>query len=697
MDEVREEVIVDLRIERNANDQQIDVLTKKINELKTANKELLDNNKELVKQGKENSNQFNENSKQIEINKQKISDATASRKGLIQTLIAEDSSIKALQISNRELIAQRNLISTSTEEGRKKIAQINAQIDENNEKIKQNSSALEKQRLNIGNYASALDRVIPGLGAMITQIQLATRAAWTFIATPLGLAITAVAAALVPLISYLTSTSDGMDIVTRESEGFSQVLRGLRNELNEIGKSQVEFFSNLFSSIPQIKALTAAYNAAAKAGREYADALDDIDTRQTKASIELARLNNEIKRTILQSKDRTLSEQERIDKIEEALSLESRANLMRKGFAQDELSAIVKLAEANSKLRRANFENEVEFAEALIDEFDATDEDIKKKLVDALIKLEEVEAESIGIVEKLMARRNELMDKAEAEDKERRERQRRAREEEEQAESDALVAKLNAELQIIEDTQKALDEDTLTRDKALKASLAKSDEDLNKKSTDSARAQQKIFEKIQNDKKKIAQDFFNVSTELLALATESQQSQAIIQTLVSTYSAAQRAYESQFIPGEPSSFGRALLAAAFSVFQGLARVAQIRSFHDGGMLEGPSHRDGGIPFSVGGRLGFEAEGGEAIINKRSVAMFRPLLSAINQAGGGVAFEDGGVTGKVISNFNRTMDLQKMLTDSVGGMQIFVTVEDINAKQSEVNDIKLKARVINDTR
>lgn len=63
---------------------------------------------------------------------------------------------------------------------------------------------------------------------------------------------------------------------------------------------------------------------------------------------------------------------------------------------------------------------------------------------------------------------------------------------------------------------------------------------------------------------------------------------------------------------------------------------------EGGMFEGPSHANGGVKFKVGGRI-HEAEGGEAIINKRSTSLFKPILSAINQAGGGKKFETGGMT------------------------------------------------------
>jgi len=53
------------------------------------------------------------------------------------------------------------------------------------------------------------------------------------------------------------------------------------------------------------------------------------------------------------------------------------------------------------------------------------------------------------------------------------------------------------------------------------------------------------------------------------------------------------------------------------------------SLETGGLLSGPPHSAGGIPFSVSKRLGFEAEGGEYVVNKKSTAMYLPLLQAIN--------------------------------------------------------------------
>ena len=93
----------------------------------------------------------------------------------------------------------------------------------------------------------------------------------------------------------------------------------------------------------------------------------------------------------------------------------------------------------------------------------------------------------------------------------------------------------------------------------------------------------------------------------------------------------------------------------------------------GGVTQGPRHSEGGIPTRFG-----ELEGGEAVINRRSTAAFRPLLSAINEAGGGRGF-DGG------------------LEDNAGGMttgvvKAFVVTDDITNSQDKLTKIRRKATI-----
>lgn len=89
--------------------------------------------------------------------------------------------------------------------------------------------------------------------------------------------------------------------------------------------------------------------------------------------------------------------------------------------------------------------------------------------------------------------------------------------------------------------------------------------------------------------------------------------------------------------------GSAIAASVGAVQTGIisAQLAKLKpqKFANGGMLEGPSHDQGGIPV---GSTGIEVEGGEFIVNKNATRAFLPLLKAINGVGSdGPRFSDGG--------------------------------------------------------
>jgi hypothetical protein len=59
-----------------------------------------------------------------------------------------------------------------------------------------------------------------------------------------------------------------------------------------------------------------------------------------------------------------------------------------------------------------------------------------------------------------------------------------------------------------------------------------------------------------------------------------------------------------------------------------------RGYAEGGYIEGPRHAGGGVMIN--------AEGGEAVMTRGAVTMFGPMLSAMNQMGGGTSFTKGAV-------------------------------------------------------
>ena len=117
----------------------------------------------------------------------------------------------------------------------------------------------------------------------------------------------------------------------------------------------------------------------------------------------------------------------------------------------------------------------------------------------------------------------------------------------------------------------------------------------------------------------------------------------------------------------------------------------IETFANGGLVHGKSHAQGGEKFAVGGRV-VELEGGEAVINKRSTAMFGSQLSAMNSAGGGVKFADGGLLNMPSFSQQQFNAIgQNQMMGAMGSSSKVVVVEaDITESQNTVSVIQSQA-------
>ena len=144
-----------------------------------------------------------------------------------------------------------------------------------------------------------------------------------------------------------------------------------------------------------------------------------------------------------------------------------------------------------------------------------------------------------------------------------------------------------------------------------------------------------------------------------------------------------------------SPFIAAMTAAQIAIIQSqkFALGGMIEEFANGGLVHGKSHAQGGEKFSVGGRV-VELEGGEAVINKRSTAMFSSQLSAMNAAGGGVKFADGGLLNQPsFSNQQFNAIGQNQMINSMSNSSKVVVVEaDITASQNTVSVIQSQATI-----
>jgi TP901 family phage tail tape measure protein len=136
-----------------------------------------------------------------------------------------------------------------------------------------------------------------------------------------------------------------------------------------------------------------------------------------------------------------------------------------------------------------------------------------------------------------------------------------------------------------------------------------------------------------------------------------------------------------------------IVASTIQGFSKKAKGGMIEEFANGGMVYGNSHANGGEKFAVGGRV-VELEGGEAVINKRSTSMFRNQLSAMNAAGGGVKFADGGLMNMpsfAQSQFSATSQAGMMGAIGQGG-RVVVVESDISTVQNTVSVIEAEATI-----
>ena len=158
-----------------------------------------------------------------------------------------------------------------------------------------------------------------------------------------------------------------------------------------------------------------------------------------------------------------------------------------------------------------------------------------------------------------------------------------------------------------------------------------SQEEYNKKSvilTKKKTQDELKLEKAKEEAKlSLAQSVFGGLKSLAGEQSALGKAAAIAEATINTYLGVSKAI-SQGLP-------MGAVMAAVTLATGMMNVAKIANtdvkYEKGGLLKGKSHSEGGIPFTVAGRGGFEAEGGEYIVNKRATAMYFPVLEAINRS------------------------------------------------------------------
>lgn len=571
----------------------------------------------------------------------------------------------------------------------------------------------------------------------------------------IGTGIGALVIALASVVSYFSRTREGGETIRVLFKQIGQVVNVLIERLTIAGKGIFNIVSGNFKQ--GIEDLTGAFKGMGDELEREVGLIAELERRAIaleKAEILLnaqrANTKRQIKDLQLIAEDETESYATRTAALERSIKMQQELSKLEIKIQRQKIKNILGETEGNAKLEyvlqtvRDGFTTVAEAsnkANAIIDEIglDPSTVDDLKDLIDEVIKLEDVQSSALKQERTLLTRLNSLKREANKEQKSgvagvvkmRMDDVALMKAEEE------MLEELNVDLNNQKETVNKLDTERSEYfdnwlDGIIDTTIANSSttdlelENIKKVKVARQQAQQAAVIGLQNTldfTQSLAQFQQAAMNRELAMAGENAEKRAEIeekfakrsQKIAIAQAAIRGALAIQKIAADVPKGDFGISTAILIGLQAANTAAQIaviksQQFKEGGVLEefanggiaqtggmlrGPSHANGGIPFKVGGRVGFEAEGGEAIINKKSTALFKPILSAINQAGGGKKFETGGVTSFVPSMsgiMNKQLESEQLKAIEMAMMQqkTVLQIPVTTAMQNGINTVEVNS-------
>lgn len=512
-------------------------------------------------------------------------------------------SINSLTKANKELRQERNALNLQSEAGKKRAQEINALLDQNTNKIKTNVSALEKQKINIGNYKSALDGVHPALGKVADGLDKGAsgflamaKSALAFIATPIGAILAGLVAVFTLLKTAISSNNEIFDKFENVTNAIGVVIDVLVNRVGKLGEALIALASGNFTEAVNLtgqafSGLADEIGNALTQGQLYLDLTRELEDSQRALRIETARTENEIKRLVVASKNRSLTLNEQEDLLRKALALEEQLVDKRAENAQKDLVLTAKRLALEKSLSQTAEETFDQFVNRLVTGGKLTDEAVDE-IVGKIEALEQARGSSLAFQEKLennlatiQEKRAEALKKqneALAEQAALEAANRRAQNIADTSVDDPLVGAFQTRATLIEDINDRMNKDLAKRNEEFREEEAKRNEM-------GAKLQ------VQNEIKKvqIIGSLAGGLSQLMREDSEEQKALTSLQALVNTYAAANAAFKS----GAEINFAFGVIAAAAATAAGLANVARINDiqFAEGGFTgSGGKYEPAGI-------------------------------------------------------------------------------------------------------
>lgn len=324
---------------------------------------------------------------------------------------------------------------------------------------KELNNTLDKSGGSFSKLKGTLGQVVPGFEGASQGAAGLGKQLWLLVANPIVAVIAGIVIVFTLLYNLLKTFDPVMDKIEQGFNAVSAVVGSLKETVLSLvtgTQSLRDAFTGLGSSMKQ----------AANEAIEFTKAQQDLDDLLLENTVSQAKYNREINELILQSKDRTKTEKERVELIDKALKKEEEAFLKRKYIADEELriaqGAVMKGKNLTDDQKKQLLEKGVSYANSLKATKGIQDAEIKV-LADALAKQEDILNQSITLREKALNRKYALQDAEVANNK--------------AASEKAATAKTAADAKKITDDKKKSDTEQAARVAKVKAE--KDEQDMN--------------------------------------------------------------------------------------------------------------------------------------------------------------------------------------------------------------------------
>jgi len=747
-----EQILYSLKIEGTQTElERLAAINDEINKGKENLKELAKSDKQAAEQQKltlkEQQSEYRELQKSIERRNK-----------------AEEQGINTLEKMRAKLsLLYKEL--DQTEIGSERFKEITVQANKLRNEIGKAEEASGRFQRNVGNYQNAIQDAFQAMGvnvAGLTQnlasansvIQLTTAITKgmtaatggltgalkvlkvALISTGVGALVVALGAAIALLVNALKSFDPLIDKIEQGVAALKAVFGSLSDTVLSVVTGQKSFKD-------AVNGAGDAMRRSAAAAIEYKKAQQDLDDAVFKATVTQEKYKNQIAELLLQSKNRTLSEQERIELIDKALEIEQKAFNERKAIADQELSIAQGAIITKNNLTNEEIDNlkrlGVEYAIALKERKSVTDEQVQA-LADAQAKQLQLEGESISLREKALNRRDQLEDAANEKALKRAEDQRKITLEQialqrlaDQYAIDAIQALLSLKEEIADDPELVIfrfptEEEIEDQSQVLVDQLQqradeglKLIEDFNEQSkglydqdianlqaaysTGLINAEQyeagKLELRKQYNEAILAEtaDLLNQLAEIFGKESKAGKAAAIAATAINTYVTAMEAFKSGVKYGGPIGIPLGIAAAAVATAFGVKQIQQIAATKQ---EKQPRYASGVIGVRGAGSetsdsIDAKISRGESVMTAKATKVFAPVLAQMEQAVGNtpnVQIGSGRFANGIINLSPRTEFPQnyeriiKRTIEAVGNIPVVVAESDITGTQNRVRRIKV---------